>query len=89
MDAKNKEDWTEWVQRFKENSSNIQVEQEEIELNYLPNAGKRIFVLRNVLSKQECDDLISMTEELGYESLAREYPAAYRSNKRCVPVVLI
>lgn len=79
---KNKEDWSHWVEQFKRNSPKIKVDLENIgDLGYLPNAGKPILVLRNVLSKQECDDLISMTEELGYRVM-QEYNKTYRSNTR-------
>ena len=50
-----------------------------VELKELPDDG---FLLKNVLSKKECEDLIAQSEEFGYKSLENEYPKEYRDNDR-------
>jgi len=41
------------------------------------------FQLFDVLSKQECDELIQLTEQAGYKRMP-EYPIGYRSNTRVI-----
>jgi len=40
------------------------------------------FVLENFLTPEECQNLIGQVEQFGFESLDKEYPKDYRSNKR-------
>ncbi|KAL0486815.1 hypothetical protein AKO1_001153, partial [Acrasis kona] len=42
----------------------------------------RCYHFKNVLKADECDYYIKSTEELGYESLEKEYPQEYRNNDR-------
>ena len=54
---------------------------EEI-LVYDGELGKRILLLRNVLSEEECSGLISCSEADGFESLETLYRKSYRNNGR-------
>eukprot|EP01127_Copromyxa_protea_P003178 TRINITY_DN13037_c0_g1_i1.p1 TRINITY_DN13037_c0_g1~~TRINITY_DN13037_c0_g1_i1.p1 ORF type:complete len:215 (-),score=23.39 TRINITY_DN13037_c0_g1_i1:36-680(-) len=75
--------WSSFRQKVVQNSCNIKVTVEEVNLDaYAPNKGKGVWVFDNVLTKEECDALIQMTEDEGYESLEREYDPNYRSNTR-------
>ena len=40
---------------------------EKIELPYMYSKGRWVVLIRDVLTKQECDDLIKFSEEQGYE----------------------
>jgi hypothetical protein len=81
MEQQPKEDWSEWVSKFQQNSPNVEVTIEEVQINYLPIAGKKIWLLQNVMTEEECNDIITMTEALGYRPM-REYDRSYRSNTR-------
>lgn len=45
-----------------------------------------IFVLRNVFTKNVCDELILISEDIGYESIEQMYSRDYRNNLRTVVV---
>lgn len=51
-----------------------------------PILGGNSFLIRNLLSSQECKHLIQETESLGYKTIDGEYNSNYRSNTRLIVV---
>ena len=45
-------------------------------------AAKIAFILQNIMSKEECEHAIDVTERIGYERTG--YSLSYRSNDRCM-----
>jgi len=74
-------DWSIWIDLFRQNSS-LQIPRIQRQNVHLPNGGHLIcFKLLHVISSQECLELISMSEKLGYKKLT-EYDPKYRNNTR-------
>lgn len=51
--------------------------------------NSRAFVLRKILSDDECESLIQETEKIGYDTaddIKFEYPETYRNNQRMIVI---
>ncbi|KAG2392053.1 hypothetical protein C9374_013538 [Naegleria lovaniensis] len=54
-------------------------------LEKVENTDRCIFI-SEILSESECDELVEITSQLGYESLEKEYPKSYRNNERVLVI---
>jgi hypothetical protein len=62
-------DWSDFVKKMGYNSTTVKesITTEELDLSaYAPNKGKQAWLIHNVLTPDECEQLIALTEAAGY-----------------------
>lgn len=72
-------DWQPFIEKMRKDSEKVisGITKEVLDVH----PEREAFVLRNVLTKEECDYLIAETESIGYQEL-HGYSSSYRSNTR-------
>ena len=53
---------------------------ERTDIESIPNSN--VFLVDNILSRDECRELVEETEAAGYQPLHKEFPVEYRNNER-------